>query len=189
MNEVTKAQTEISAIDFNKVYKEQKPRIELYLRTKTSDEELRNEVISQTFVKVYTGLEHGKFNSSKSSISTWVHTIARNTLIDEIRKNKNNLVHISDYTNENGDEILEFKDNGRGTDAVVENNELADSIMTAFNKVKPTYKEIAIQYFMYQKEYSEIADMLSIPLNTVKVAIMRAREVLQGQLKREYATM
>jgi RNA polymerase sigma factor (sigma-70 family) len=118
-----------------------------------------------------------------------VHTIARNTLIDEIRKNKNNLVHISDYTNENGDEILEFKDNGRGTDAVVENNELADSIMTAFNKVKPTYKEIAIQYFMYQKEYSEIADMLSIPLNTVKVAIMRAREVLQGQLKREYATM
>lgn len=185
MNEVTKQATELN---FNDIYKEQKPRIELYLRTKTTNEELRNEVVSQTFVKAYTGLKTNKFDASKSSISTWIHKIALNTLIDEIRKNKYNLVHISDMTNEEGNEYFEIADNCK-TDAILENNELADNIINAFDKVKPTHKEIAIQYFMYQKEYSEIAEMLSIPLNTVKVAILRAREVLQNNLKMEYASL
>ena len=122
MNEITKAQigkmneTELNKF-FTEVYKEMLPQIDMYLRTKTSNEELRSEVISQTFIKVYNGLKTGKFDENKGEFNpdkkikmlSWVHTIAKNALIDEIRKNKdrNLLVHISDYTDENGREFFD----------------------------------------------------------------------------------
>ena len=59
----------------------------------------------------------------------------------------------------------------------------------AFDKIKPTYREVAIEHFIYEQNYNEIAEKLDIPLNTVKVAILRAREVLQGALKYEYASL
>ena len=188
MNEATKSQTKEEI--FTKIYNEQKPRIELYLRTKISNEEVRNDIISETFIKVFQRMDE-TYKPEMSRITTWIHTIARNTLIDYIRKNKNCVISEADLNDENNEtKQFEFKDASEVTaDKQLENNELADKIMDAFENIKPSYKEVAIQHFIYEQNYNEIANKLDIPLNTVKVAIMRAREVLQGALKYEYATL
>ena len=188
MNEVTKPQTKAEI--FTKIYNEQKPRLELYLRTKINNEEVRNDIISDTFIKVFQRMEE-TYKPEMSRITTWVHTIARNTLIDYIRKNKYSVISETDLNSDSDEhQTFEFKDMSETTaDKQLENNELADKIMDAFENIKPSYKEVAIQHFIYEQDYNEIADKLDMPLNTVKVAIMRAREVLQGALKFEYATM
>ena len=189
MNEVTKTQTKDEL--FTAIYNEQKPLIELYLRTKISNEEVRNDIISDTFMKVFQKLE--TYNPNKNAkLTTWVHVIARNTLIDYIRKNKNCAISETDLNSDDNTDnrLFEFKNVNEVTaDKRLENNELADKIITAFEKIKPTYKEVAIQHFIYEQNYNEIAEKLDIPLNTVKVAILRAREVLQGALKFEYASL
>jgi DNA-directed RNA polymerase specialized sigma24 family protein len=40
---------------------------------------------------------------------------------------------------------------------------------------------------MREKKYEEIATICNVPMNTVKVMIMRCREMLQAQLKPVYA--
>ena len=190
MNEVTKPQTKDEI--FTKIYNEQKPRIELYLRTKISNEEVRNDIISETFIKVFQRMDE-TYKPEMSKVTTWIHKIALNTLIDYIRKDKTKNCATTEADlnlNDDDHQTFEFKNVSEVTaDKQLENNELADKIMDAFENIKPSYKEVAIQHFIYEQNYNEIADKLDIPLNTVKVAIMRAREVLQGALKYEYATL
>ena len=189
MNEVTKAQSKDEI--FTKIYNEQKPLIELYLRTKITNEEVRNDIISETFIKVFQRMEE-TYKPEMSKITTWIHTIARNTLIDYIRKEKikNCATTEADLNLHDDEKTFEFKNVSEVTaDKQLENNELADRILMAFDKIKPTYREVAIEHFIYEQYYNEIAEKLDIPLNTVKVAILRAREVLQGALKYEYASL
>ena len=189
MNEVTKPLNNLNFVD---VYNEYKDRIELYLRTLVKNDEIRKDVLSDTFMKVFEKLH--TYNPARVKLSTWLHTIARNNVIDMVRKDKvtgrDRLRYESELNNTENDSSFEFTNTHEvSADKQLENNELADKIMDAFENIKPSYKEVAIQHFIYEQDYNEIADKLDMPLNTVKVAIMRAREVLQGALKFEYATL
>ena len=60
------------------------------------------------------------------------------------------------------------------------------AIKTAMSDLKPKHKEIAVMYFKQNLKYTEIANILEIPLNNVKITIFRIREALQSSLKKEY---
>jgi RNA polymerase sigma factor (sigma-70 family) len=189
MNEVTK--TTYKNTDFDKVYKEFKPAIVAHLRTKVQNEEMREEMLATVMCKLAKHLE--SYNPDKGKLNTWLFTIVNNMVIDyyrseEYRKHEMMTVNISEIVNDEGEEAFQIKAEGTASTSI-ENNELADKILTAFDKIKPTYKDIAIQFFIHEKKYNEISEAMSIPLNTVKVAILRAREVLQNNLKAEYASM
>jgi RNA polymerase sigma-70 factor (ECF subfamily) len=188
MNEVTKT---TAKLEFNSLYKEFKPAIGAHLRTKIQNEEERDDIEMRVWAKLDANLH--TYNATKGQMNTWLFTIVKNEIIDYYRSDrykKHELLtsKVCSMTNEEGNETFQFiADNTASTE--IENNELSDKILTAFDKIKPTYKDIAIQFFLYEKKYSEIADAMSIPLNTVKVAILRAREVLQNNLKAEYASL
>ena len=181
---------------FLQIYKEQKPRIELFLHARISNNEVREDIVSETFLKVFQKLEtfdpNKKVNNKNVQLTTWVHSIALNCLIDYVRKNSRyTVINESDLnTFDEEQRTFEFKEVSEMTaDKQLENNELTDKILTAFEQIRPKQKEVAIQYFIYEKNYNEIAEKLEMPLNTVKVAILRAREVLQSALKFEYARL
>jgi RNA polymerase sigma-70 factor (ECF subfamily) len=189
MNEVTK--TTYKNSDFEAVYKEFKPAIVMHLRTKVQNEEEREEIMMTVMCKLAKHLE--SYDVAKGKLNTWIFTIVNNLVIDYYRSDRYNkhealTTNISAMVNEEGEEAFQISaDSTASTN--MENNELADKILTAFDQIKPTYKEIAIQFFIHEQKYNEIAEAMSIPLNTVKVAILRAREVLQSNLKAEYASM
>ena len=62
------------------------------------------------------------------------------------------------------------------------------SIERAMAQLKPKYQKIAEMYFILDKPYSEIADLLELPLGSVKGAINRIRAMLtsQSELKYQY---
>jgi RNA polymerase sigma-70 factor (ECF subfamily) len=188
MNEVTNRATEL---EFNAIYKEFKPAIVAHLRTKIKNEEERDDIEMRVWGKLNENLH--THNIAKGKLNTWLFTIVKNEIIDYFRsdrykKHEAMTTKVSAMVNEEGVEAFQFiGDNTASTE--IENNQLSDKILNAFEKIKPTYKDIAIQYFLYEKQYTEIADAMSIPLGTVKVAIMRAREVLQNNLKVEYASL
>ena len=62
-------------------------------------------------------------------------------------------------------------------------------IRRAIRTLKPLEKRLAILRLVLEYEYSEIAEMLEMPLNSVKVMIFRAKENLQVALKQEYAML
>lgn len=187
MNEVIKTN------DFNKVYETYKRQIDNQIKLKVKDEADGEDISANVFVKLYKHL--AIFNPDKAKLTTWLYTIVENEITDYFRSKKYKThiaqtVKVSGLRDENNEEFFEFQ--GYKSDIAsnkIETEELSHKIYLAFEKLKPAQKEIAGLFFIKNKKYDEIAERLNIPLNTVKVTIMRAREVLQSYLRVEYSNL
>lgn len=72
-------------ITWESVYREYHDKIEGYLRYRLNDSADAEDLATEVFMKVQANLD--RYDPSKASLSTWVYTIARNTLYDFYRAN------------------------------------------------------------------------------------------------------
>tara|TARA_B100000674_G_scaffold335920_1_gene280597 strand:+ start:1688 stop:2251 length:564 start_codon:yes stop_codon:yes gene_type:complete len=119
-------------------------------------EELTQEVLSIVWSK------SDKYEPSKSAVTTWIYTIARNKRIDLIRKNKN--VGI------NEEDIREFLYENSQSDKIAQ-GEVRDQIDIINKKLDLDQRKIIKMNFFENKSHKKIAEELEIPLGTVKSRI------------------
>ena len=119
-------------------------------------EELTQEVMSIIWSK------SDKFNPSKSALTTWVYTIARNKKIDFLRKNSK--------IKYNDDDIREFLYEKNETDTI-EENEIEDQVSKINSQLDINQKKIIKMNFFENKSHKKIAEELEFPLGTVKSRI------------------
>jgi len=146
--------------------------------------EIAEEIIQDIFVKVANNLD--KFDDSKSSLNTWVFNISKHTLIDYFRTNKNFTVNVGSYTDENGNENFQFVGNTQA-DTDFLNQEKKNAINKAFDTLTGMNKRVAELSLLEQKSYNEVAEILDIPLGSVKACLSRARNLLSEILKKDTA--
>ena len=175
---------------FNNVYKEYKPLVDNYLRSKIKNADLRDDICANIFLKYACNME--KYDG-RVKFNTWFFTLANNIITDHFRKESlNPVINVSlfenDSKNDQGMADIIFTDDNCSSSAI-ENRELKRTIRRAIRNLKPVEKRLAILRLVKEYEYTEIAEILEIPLNSVKVMIMRTQESLQSQLKTEYANL
>ena len=68
---------------FAELYEEYLPKVFRYVRYRVNDLQVAEDLTSGVFEKALTSFS--KFSSDKASFSTWIFTIARNTVIDHYR--------------------------------------------------------------------------------------------------------
>jgi len=165
---------------FNKHYSE----VYRYICSRVKRSEDAEELASEVFIRCNKHL--AVYDVNKAKLTTWLYTIANNLIIDHYRKADELTINVSRFADaETGKEIYQFVSDDCADDDV-HNGEMMSAINTAMSKLKPKYKEIAVMYFKENQQYVDIAKVLEIPLNTVKVTILRIREALQASLKAEY---
>merc|ERR1712146_740165 len=71
---------------FNNIFRYFAPRLKSFLVKAGSTDSQAEEVIQEVMIAVWT--KSSTYDSSKSSVSTWIYTIARSKKIDKIRKEK-----------------------------------------------------------------------------------------------------
>lgn len=172
--------------NFNEVYKQHKTRMENYVSFKVSDSYAVEEIVSDLFIRVSKYLPI--YDESKSSLSTWMINIANSSISDYFRKeNKHkNTLHVTSFVDEKGNEFLPlYSDNDAST--LVERRELQSSINIALDNLTPKHKQIIDLYYLQEMKYTEIAEILDIPLNSVKVTILRAKNKLRLELASTWA--
>lgn len=146
------------------------------------------DIVSEVFVKVNQNIY--LFDSSKSSLKTWLYNITKNCMLDYIRakkaskRNTEKTSYISDYQKDNGENVIEIA-NTESTNQL-ENSELSNAIAIAMQTLKPIEQKLIQMAEIEGFKYQEIANELNIPLNTVKVYILRAKAKLATQLKQTY---
>ena len=133
-----------------------------------SAEELTQEVLSTVWVKSHL------YDSSKSALSTWIFTIARNKKIDFLRKNSK--------INFKEEDIREFLYQDREID-LIEENEAKKQIERINNELDEQQKIMIKMNFFENKSHKKIADELEIPLGTVKSRIRHILTKMQGFLR------
>lgn len=65
------------------IYAQYAPKVQRYIHSKVNNADLAEELTADVFLKIYEKLD--TFDREKSALSTWVFTVARNTLIDYYR--------------------------------------------------------------------------------------------------------
>lgn len=68
------------------IYLEYYPKIRRYIAAKLQDPQTAEDLVSEVFLKVCQRLE--SFDESRASLSTWIYTIAKNTVIDHYRTSR-----------------------------------------------------------------------------------------------------
>ena len=119
-------------------------------------EELTQEVMSVVWAK------SNKYNPSKSAVSTWIYTIARNKKIDFLRKNSKNKV--------NEEDIREFLYENNQINSINQ-SEIRDQLNKINQELEGDQRKIIKMNFFENKSHKKIAEELEIPLGTVKSRI------------------
>jgi RNA polymerase sigma-70 factor, ECF subfamily len=127
----------------------------------------------ETFLKIYKNLK--KIDLQKN-FRAWLYKIATNTAYDRLRKKKLRPELFLDDIN-----TIETMEDESAYDRIegIENKKVIEE---ALQKIKPGYKSILLLFYKEELSYEEIAEALSIPLNTVKSHIFRAKKSLKNEL-------
>lgn len=161
----------------------QRPVLTLILRM-VHDHELAEDLAQEAFVKAHRALAT---YDPALKFSSWMFKIAHNTAIDHLRRKPLETVSL-DQPREGGDDDRDLY--GRIADEAGETPEastlrldLGRALERALGEVRREYREVMTLRFQEGLAYEEIAEVLALPLGTVKTFIHRARKELAARLE------
>ncbi len=140
-----------------------------------SNEDNIEDVVQDVFIKTYQNIQ--SFDTSQR-FSPWIYRIAHNTYVNAIKKNSLSPLYLFDFDTLISHTIVD--------DPIVrekEQEEIKKIVDQGLSLIEPKYREILILYYIEDLSYKEISDILHIPVGTVGVRIMRAKETLKEAYK------
>lgn len=135
------------------------------------------EISQDTFVKVYNSLN--KFKGD-SKFSTWIYKITYNTCLDRLKKNKKEDCTIS--IDEFSDYLVKTMDNAL---SALEEKERKQTIQNCLNLLSREENVLLTLYYFDDQNLDEIAKIMDINSNNVKVKLFRSRKKLAVILKKQ----
>jgi len=136
---------------------------------------LAEDLCSETFYKAYRSLH--SFREGDASFSTWLYTIARNTVLSELRKQKTGNISLdeSGYVPVAPPESVPEQHLLR--------NERMSLVREAINNLPEKQRSALILREYDQLDYQEIASILGQTVSSVKSLLFRARASVKTQLE------
>mgnify|MGYP001389885427 CR=1 FL=1 len=157
---IDKISSDRDEIAFSSLFDFIAPKINAYYLqnglSKDNSEELTQEVMSTIWSKSY------QYDPTKSAVSTWVYTIARNKKVDFLRKKSGKDM--------NEEDVREFLYTENMLDSISE-GEIKDQIDKISKELTEDQRKMIKMSFFENKSHKKIAEELEIPLGTVKSRI------------------
>ena len=128
------------------------------------NKDLADDLLQETFIKVYLHLAD---YSESYTFGQWVYTIARNTLVDHLRRRAGDVSIDEKF-------IAPMATTPSPEESVIINQRTAH-FEASLNEIPEDYRQIIEMRFLDEYTYEEIAEKLGRPLNTIKTQIRRAK--------------
>jgi len=134
--------------------------------------DLAQDISQETFIRAYKGL--AKFRDD-SQISTWLYRIALNVCHSLLAKEG---LRTHQSIGPDGD-FTEIEDHGDSVEQLHLNDFRGEQIRKAVSDLPQQQSEAITLYYLKEFQYSEVAEIMDIPLNTVKSHLRRAKANLR----------
>ncbi len=135
----------------------------------------------EAFIKAFNAL--ASFNE-EFAFSTWLMKIATNNCIDYLRKKKLKTYSIDEPIQYKDERVkIEVPDKDPTPEKLLLTEERKALIDDAVQSLPPRYRHVIVLRHKEEKSYEDIAEILRLPLGTVKARIFRAREMLNKKIK------
>lgn len=157
-------------VAFNDMVDRYKNRLMNVIGRMLSSAEEAEDVVQETFVRVY---QHRQSFNFQHCFSTWIYTIALNLARNELRKRKK--FKFYDISEMQGNEA-EF-----AVDAKIPSR-LPQVLNVAIQGLPEKYRVAFMLRDIQEMPYEEVAKVLDVPLGTVKSRVNRARMMLRDKL-------
>ena len=168
---------------FGVLVKRYQDRIFSAVRNYLSNPDDAMDVTQETMVKAYSKLNSFDANSA---FYTWLYRIAVNTAIDSLRRKQSRPADSLDDSrySESGFEPRS-KDPNTDPQKVVAAREQAEMIRSAIGKLSHKLRSVLVLYDIEGMSQEEVAQILKIPVGTVKSRVSRARGELRKILQKQ----
>jgi RNA polymerase sigma-70 factor (ECF subfamily) len=161
---------------FSRVYDLYSDRIFRHLFFRLGDREKALEMMQETFTKTFIYL---KDKSIVENIQAYLYRVATNMMIDEANHNKKNRLSSLEALREQG-----FDPSINHTDELMQRLD-AGMILDKLNQLPKQYKKIIILRYVDELLPKEIAEILEISENSVRVKLFRSINKLRKLLKKD----
>lgn len=191
MNHFEKKFEQKTGLNFQKFYKDQKPKLTWYLSKWTKDLEIAEDFADEAFIKALSSID--SYDGVKAQVHTWVYVIATN-FVKKDYQDKQKLPQISmDKELSNSASIGMFLHHSDGKKELTKHSELckkAEIVREAIYSMpekQAKYRRVLIMREIERMSYDEIAEYLKLNPNTVKSQIKKGRELIVQKVEKKLA--
>ncbi len=146
----------------------------------TNDEDDANDLVQDTYFKAYRFL---RSYEKGSNAKAWLFRILKNSFINNYRK------HSKEPSKVDYEEAEQFLNTGKASHLnsidmreKVYSNTLGDEVSMALNSLPMDFKTVIVLCDIEEFSYEEIAQIIDIPIGTVRSRLHRARQILKEKL-------
>lgn len=147
------------------------------------DRALAEDVAQDVFVRVWRALPA---YDGRARFSTWLYAIARNAAISALRRRRGHLSLSDGATFAEAEAALarQSAHDDDPADAGTGGGSAADAVALdrAIAGLPAKQQQVVALFYLQERSYEEVAEMLAMPLGTLKTLLHRARARLQQQL-------
>ena len=150
-----------------------------YIMFVVRNEDVANDIFQETFVKVITKLQEGKYTDS-GKFTFWLTRIAHNAIMDWYRAQKGE--HIVDLADDNDLSKLHgecVQDTFRESEMV--NEQVRQDVKRLMEALPATQREVVFMRYYQQLSFKEIAELTGVSINTslgrMRYALMNLRKM------------
>ena len=161
----------MSTLDMERIYLQFSGKVTGYLQARLHNMAAAEDLCAEVFEKALR--KQDSFDPEKSSVSTWIFTITRNTLIDHYRRQKP-----SDELDENISDDTEL-------DEDLLSNETLSELAAALKRLPQQMMDIIVLRYYDGKPLTEIAAMMQMSYGAVKLRHQNALMLLREYMKAE----
>lgn len=150
-----------------------------FARSLTRDEADAEDVVQETYLRAFrswTTFQTG------TDIKRWLFTIARNVFLRSREKGKREVT-----LDDDGAAAVDAAQAAetwvrKGLDPILASAELAPAIQEAIAELPETFQSVVVLVDLEDQSYEEAAEVLEIPVGTVRSRLFRGRRLLQEKL-------
>jgi len=164
----------MTAIEFSKVVTNERSALRNYAYQLTRDLNDAHDLVQETMLKAFTNKD--KFKEG-TNIKGWLYTIMKNSFINNYRRLMKRTALISSTDNTYQIDAFSQAALNKGEDRF-----MMKDLKAAVDSLPHDLQKTFTMNFSGFK-YHEIAEILNIPIGTVKTRIFVARKILRSQLK------
>lgn len=150
------------------VYTEYHGKVMGYLSARIRNRADAEDLCSEVFLKVQRKLE--EYDDSKASVSTWIFTITRNTLIDRYRRTRPT------------EELDENLSDDSEVDESLLSRETLDELAGALRRLPEQLRDIIVLRYYDGKPLTEIAGIMGLSYGAVKLRHQNALLLLRERM-------
>jgi RNA polymerase sigma-70 factor (ECF subfamily) len=150
-------------------------RVYRFILRTFKDEGLAEDVTAETFCQVWRAAAVSF--KGQARVSTWLLAIARNLAISMLRRRSEQALDES--------AALSLEDGADNPEVAAAKKQRDAIVAHCLNALPASHRELIEFFYFEDKSIAEVAELIGIPVNTVKTRMFRARN-LMGQMLKEY---